>query len=243
MSFRRALAAASLLLALVVALPAAAQHGAGVQQVLQRARAATGGAAWNTLRGYHEVGSENGRPYERWVDAVRWGERIEAGAAAGKVVQGYNGFGLWWLPLSTPRPPGTETELMRRARSDAYFAAYGYYFTGRFDVRSARLGVRVSGERPYDVVRIQPVGGDARELWFERATGRLGRIVEDGTLQPKTIEFADYRRVGRLMLPFQITTYGRGRAQPDRRQLDRIDLLTPDRAMFSLPRTEPSRPR
>lgn len=243
MSFRRAFAALSVLFALFAALPAAAQHGPGVQQVLQRARAATGGAAWNTLRGYHEVGTENGRAYERWIDAVRWGERIETGASAGKLVQGYNGFGLWWLPLSTPRPPGTETELMRRARSDAYFAAYGYYFPGRFDVRSSRLGTRVSGGKPYDVVRIQPAGGDARELWFERATGRLGRIVESGANQPKTIEFADYRKVGRLTLPFHVTTYGQGRAKPDERRLDRIEFLSPDRAMFSLPRAETPRPR
>lgn len=238
MSFlRRALAALIVLLALALALPASAQHGAGVQQVLQRAKAATGGAAWNTVRGYHEVGTENGRPYERWVDLVRWGERIENGSATAEVVQGYNGFGLWWLPLSTPRPPGTETELMRQARSDAYFAAYGYYFPGRFDVRSSRLGVRPSGGRDYDVVRIQPAGGEPRELWFDRATGRLGRIVESGASRPKTTELADYRKVGRLMLPFQATTYGQGRARPDERRLERIEFLSPDRAMFSLPRT------
>lgn len=230
MSFRRRDLLALLPLALIPG-PACAQHGAGVQPVLQRARAATGGAAWNPVRGYHEVGTENGRPYERWVDLVRWGERIENG-----IVQGYNGFGLWWLPLSTPRPPGTETELMRRARSDAYFAAYGYYFPGRFDVRSSRLGVRPSGGRDYDVVRIQPAGGEPRELWFERATGRLGRTVEGGAVQPKTVELADYRKVGRLMLPFQATVYGGGRARPDQRQLERIELLSPDRAMFSLPR-------
>jgi hypothetical protein len=235
MPTRRAIPAFALLFAVSAATPAAAQHGAGVQSVLQRARAATGGGAWNAARGYHEMGVENGRPYERWVDMVRWGERVEAGAPPTRVVQGYNGFGLWWLPLSTPRPPGTEAELLRRARSDAYFAAYGYFFTGRFDVRSSALGVRPSGGRPYDVVRIQPAGGDARELWFDRATGRLGRIVETGP-QPRIVEFSDYRRVGRLTLPFQVTTYGQGRAKPDERRLERIEVTSPDRAMFSLPR-------
>ena len=229
----------ALLMALLAPATALAQHGAGVGRVLERARQATGGPrAWNELRGYHEVGVENGRPFERWVDGLRWGERIETGAGGAKITQGYNGFGVWWLPLSTPRPPGSgsDREILGRARSDAFFGAYGYFFTGRFDVRSSYLGVRPSGGRSFEVVRVQPVGGEPRELWFDRSTGLLGRTVEGRTAQPVTQEFADYRRVGRLMLPFRITTTGGGRASPDERRLERIDLTTPDRALFSLPR-------
>ena len=207
--------------------------------MLERAQQATGGVgAWNSLRGYHEVGVENGRSYARWVDALRWGERIEIGTGPQKVTQGYNGFGLWWLPLSTPRPPGSgsDQEILARARSDAFFAAYGHYFTGRFDVRSSYLGVRPSGGKSFEVVRIQPVGGEPRELWFDRSTGLLGRMVEGRTNAPRTVEFSDYREVGRIKLPFVATTYGEGRAQPSERRLEKIELVTPDRALFSLPR-------
>jgi hypothetical protein len=240
MSFRflRAFALA-VLAVLMLPMAAAAQHGAGVGRVLERARQASGGgSAWNALRGYHEVGVENGKPYARWVDGLRWGERIEVGANKDKVTQGYNGFGVWWLPLSTPRPPGSgsDQEILARARSDAFFAAYGYYFTGRFDLRSTYLGARPSGGKSYEVVRIQPVGGEPRELWFDRGTGLLGRIVEGRTAAPRTIELSDYREVGRLKLPFTTKIYGGGLAQPLERRLERIELLAPDRALFSLPR-------
>lgn len=241
MSFRFLRALLFTLLTCLLLPPAAAQaqHGAGVGRVVDRALEASGGArAWNELRGYHEVGVEGGRPYERWVDGLRWGERVETGAGPAKIVQGYNGFGLWWLPLSTPRPPGSgsDQEILARARSDAFFGAYGYFFTGRFDLRSSYLGMRPSAGRSFDVVRIQPVGGEPRELWFDRATGLLGRSVEARTAQPVTQEFSDYRRVGRLMLPFRVITTGGGRAAPSDRRLERIELLSPDRALFSLPR-------
>lgn len=240
MSFRiLRVAVVAVLAVLVLPVAANAQHGAGVSRVLERARQASGGGqAWNSLRGYHEVGVENGRPFERWVDTLRWGERIEAGSGTAKVTQGYNGFGVWWLPLNTPRPPGSgsDREILARARSDAFFAAHGYFFTGRFDVRSSYLGVRPAGGRAFDVVRIQPAGGEPRELWFDRGTGLLWRTVEVRSSYPVTQEFADYRRVGRLMLPFQVTTTGGARARPDERRLERIDLMAPDRALFSLPR-------
>lgn len=229
--------------ALAVPTTALAQHGPGVHAVLERARAAMGGGrAWNAVRGLHEVGSEGGRPYERWVDFLRWGERVETGAGAAKVVQGYNGYGLWWLPLTTPWPPGTQVELMARARSDAFFAAYGYFFTGRFDMRSTHLGARPSGGRSFDVVRIHPEFGEPREVWFDRKTGLPGRIVDGRSSQPRTLEFSDYRRVERLMLPFRTTTHGGGLARPLERKLDRIEALAPDRAMFSLPRADAPKP-
>lgn len=229
---------ALLLIPALAAVPAvaAAQHGTGVGAVLERARAAMGGGrAWNAIRGLHEVGTEGGRPYERWLDFLRWGERVETGAGPGKVIQGYNGYGLWWLPLSTPWPPGTQQELLARARSDAFFGAYGYLFNGRFDMRSTLLGVRTGGGRSFDVVRVHPEYGEPRELWFDRRTDLLGRIVDGRAQQPRTLEVSDYRRVGRVMLPFHVTTTGGGLAQPLERQLEKVEIVTPDRALFSLP--------
>lgn len=216
---------------------ALAQHGPGVGGVLERMRGATGGArAWNAVRGLHEVGTEGGRPYERWIDFLRWGERVETGVGTAKVIQGYNGYGLWWLPLSTPWPAGTQQELLARARSDAFFGAHGYLFTGRFDMRSSLLGVRPSGGRSFDVVRVHPEFGEPRELWFDRRTGLLGRMVDGRSSQPRTLEFSDYRKAGRLTLPFHVVTTGGGLSQPLERQLEKIEAVAPDRALFSLPR-------
>src|SRR5690606_1194144 len=48
------------------------------QKVLNRARAVTGGeSAWNAVRGLHETGQDGEARYERWLDPLRYGLRIE----------------------------------------------------------------------------------------------------------------------------------------------------------------------
>lgn len=216
---------------------AAAQHAAGVQGVLNRARAASGGSAWAALRGLHEMGTENGGPYERWVDAIRYGDRQESGAGSAKLTRGYNGFGVWWHPARPHGEGGPDREVLARARAEAFFAGYGYFFSGRFDVRSGYVGRRTDGRGQFTVVWIQPAGGEARDLWFDRRTGLLAKMVERGRPDPRTVELSDYRRVGRLLLPFRQVTYGGGLPRPVERTLTRVENLAPDRAMFSLPRT------
>lgn len=219
--------------------PVLAQHAPGVQGVVDRARAASGGAAWSGVRGLHETGAENGAPYERWVDALRWGDRLTLKTPNGERRQGYNGFGAWWRPNGTRNETGTDREVLARARSEAFFAAYGYYFPGRFDLRSAYVGVRESGGRKFTVIWVQPAGGEPRDLWFDQRTGLLARMVERSRPKPRTVEFSDYRRVGRLLLPFKQVIYGDELAKPLERVIERIETSAPDRALFSLPRPTP----
>lgn len=215
---------------------AQAQHAPDVKRVLDRARAASGGAAWSKVAGLHEVGSETGLRYERWVDPLRYGVRTEVQTPAGKVVRGYNGYGAWsLLPVAADRS-AEAAPVLADALSNAFFAAYGYFFPSRFDVRSAYVGVRNSDGRAFDVLRLHPNGGRAREVWFDRRTGLAGRMVETSGEKPLTVEMSDYRRVGALMVPFRYTTYGGDLPRPQVRQAEAIDVRRLDREMFSLPR-------
>src|SRR5690606_34516299 len=146
-----------------------AQVSPDAQQVLNRARAATGGAAaWNAARGFHETGQEGDARYERWLDPLRYGLRIETTSPAGKLVQGYNGAGEWRI-LPNGAPTGSIAPMvLAKIRSDAFFSVFGFYFPGRFDMRGSHLGVRQHDGRPYDVLRLHPAGGMPRELWFDR---------------------------------------------------------------------------
>jgi hypothetical protein len=214
---------------------AEAQHAPAVQRVLDRARAASGGSAWSKLAGLHETGTEGGQRYERWVDLVRYGLRSETQTPAGKLVRGYNGFGAWSLLPQGMDRSGEAAPVLAEARSDAFFAAHGYYFPSRFDLRSAFVGARTSGGRTFDVVRIQPAGGEARELWFDRKTGLPGRMVGTGP-RPVSVEMSDYRRAGSVLVPFRYTTLGGGLAAPRDRLVEAADVRRVERELFSLPR-------
>lgn len=217
---------------------AQAQNSAAAQRVFDRARAATGGAAWNSLRGLHETGVDGDVRYERWVDPLRYGLRVETHPPQGKLIQGFNGAGEWRVLASGAQTGSIARQVLAEVRSDAFFAAYGYYFPSRFDMRSSHLGVRQAQGRSFDVVRVQPAGGEPRELWFDRATGLLGRIVDHAGPRSVTTELSDYRRVGAVRMPFAYTTYGGDPTRPQVRKIDALDFKAADRALFSLPRPD-----
>jgi hypothetical protein len=229
----------ALLAALLIgffAAPAYAQHSGPAQRVIDRARTAQGGAvAWNGIRGFHEVASGGETRVERWMDPVRYGYRAETKDAAGLLVQGYNGFGEWRILADGQKTGSVDPADMAEIRSDAYFAAYGYFYTGRFDVRSSLLGVRQAQGKSFDVVRIQPAGGEPRELWFDRRTGLLGLIVDEtGPRQGRT-ELSDYRKVGRISAAHKVVHYGGARERPLELTVEVMEFPAADRVLFSLP--------
>jgi hypothetical protein len=200
------------------------------QQVLAKARAAAGGAGWNYLRGWHETGKLGTSAYETWQDPLRYGLRVEVRQADGPHVHGFNGQGAWTIDPSG-RAAGTgEPGPVAAARTEAFFGVYGFFYPGRFDAHGDYLGVRQAGGRAFDVVEAKPWSGAARQLWFDRATHLLARMVETGG---PTFEFSDYRKVGPVRVAFRIETAG----DPVRtRQIDTLTFVPADRAMFSLPR-------
>ena len=222
--------------------PVAAQSGSAVQ-VIERARAVTGGAAaWGRVRGLSETGELSGRAYRRVVDPIRYGLRVETADAAGRVLlQGYNGAGEWRILANGAITGSAARQDLAEIRSDAFFAAYGYYFPGRFDRRMSLVGVPRQDGRTFDVVRVEPAGGEPRELWFDRRTGFLGMIVDDTGPRRGRTELSDWKRVGGVMLPFTARTYGGGREQTERLSISAMTFDAPDRTVFSLPST-PARP-
>jgi len=232
---RKALAALAVW-AVVAGGVAQAQNSPAAQRVLDRARAASGGAGWNALRGLHETGQDDGQRYERWSDPLRYGARIETQTPAGKHVQGYNGAGEWRILASGVVTGSSDRGVLAQVRSEAFLAAFGFFYPSRFDVKSGLLGVRQSQGRTFDVVRVEPMGGKPWQLWFDRQTGLLGLMVEDGGGKPQTIEVSDYRRVGPVLAPFKFTTYGGALAKSRERQVESLDFRPADRNLFSLPR-------
>ena len=186
-----------LALALCAADGAQAQYSRPAQRVLSQARAATGGAGWNYLRGCHETGRQTtgedaeGQAYERWLDPLRYGQRLETREPAGLRVHGFNGGGDWQI-LPGGAVTGTiEAHALAQARTNAFFAVSAFFYPGRFDARADYVGPRVSQGQPFDVVRVTPWGGVARELWFDRRTHRLARMIDRCGAQPVGVEGSD----------------------------------------------------
>jgi hypothetical protein len=206
------------------------------ERVLTQARAASGGETWSILRGWHETGRQDGAPYEAWYDPLRYGMRVETREGAGKRAHGYNGQGDWQILPDGTSVANDDPAGVARTRTEAFFGAAGYFHRARFDARGEILGVRTDHGRSFDVVLVKPWGGAARDLWFDRRTHLLARMVDRSGPRPVTLEFSDYRRVGPIMVAFRIVSDGPG---PRERLREAVDFAPGDRALFSLPRTVP----
>jgi hypothetical protein len=161
---------------------------------------------------------------------------VETRQTAGLHVHGFNGAGDWQIT-----PTGAVTGVADRAtvvpaRTDAFFRVYGFFYPARFDARADYVGVRKAQGRVFEVVNVQPWGGRPRELWFDRRTHLLGRIVDRSGAKPVTVEVSDYRRVGPVMAAFRFVTDDGDPKDAEERQVESIDFAPVDRALFSLPR-------
>jgi hypothetical protein len=209
--------------------------------VLARGRAAAGGRGWEYLRGWHEAGRETGPTgsvaYEAWCDPIRYGLRVERQDGAGKDAHGFNGLGAWRITASGQMSGTDAPAAVAQARSEAFYRAQGFYFSGRFDAAGRYVGVRRLGGRSFEVVEVKPWNGEARELWFDRKTGLLARESARGV----TTEFSDYRKVGPIKVAFRAVTDDGTPGGRRERVIEAVDFRPADRTMFSLPREVPSR--
>ncbi|MDB5477347.1 MAG: hypothetical protein JWP49_2858 [Phenylobacterium sp.] len=230
----RKLLAAGLGLALsVLAVQAHAQgYSRTAQRVLAEARQAAGGAAWNRLRGWHEVGRRGDQRYEAWLDPLRYGMRVETREPAGLAVHGFNGLGDWRIAASGAVTGIDVTRTVSQARTEAFYDVHGYFYPGRFDARGESLGVRRAQGRAFEVVMVKPWGAEPRELWFDAKTHLLARMVDRSGGRPVAISFSDYRKVGAVRVAFRMTEEDGGMV----RELQSLDFTPIDRGRFSLPR-------
>ena len=222
------------ILAAGLAGPAAAQQGysAEVERVLARAFEASGGRGWHQLRGWREAGRRDGLPYETWIDPLRYGLRSEVREPGGLRIQGFNGQAEWRISPAGVITAVNDRATLARARTEAFFFAHLYYFAGRFDARGEHLGARRQGQHAYDVVRIQPVGGDPRELWFDQRTRLLARIVDRTGPRPAALRVSDYRKTGPVQVPFRFTPETGGGS----REREMVSFAPLERERFSLDR-------
>jgi hypothetical protein len=224
---------------LVTGLPASAQaqgYSRAAERVLSRAFTATGGAGWYVLRGWRETGRQGEAAYESWIDPLRYGLRTETQAAEGLAIHGFNGLADWRVAPDGAMSAVNDHPTVAKARTEAFFAVNGYFFRGRFDARGDYLGVRRLGNRAYEVVRIQPWGGDPRELWFDQKTRLLARILDRTGRRPSVLLVGDYRKVGPVLVPFRFAAEPSGPADPLARQRESLVFAPAPRDGFSLNR-------
>jgi len=197
--------------------------------VFARYKAATGGAHWDAVKSVRQAGALHVSGLDGDFEAtqdLRDG-RSESHYKLGSIegASGYDGHVGW------ERDPGGEVaaqdapEAIRRARTQAWLDAHGYWYPQRiaatFDAPQSR---ELDGKR-YDVVVATPEGGDPVALWFDATSHLLARVVQKESGDTATTVCDDWREAAGVRVAFHCVidrTDTAGRTDPRSRTEIRV---------------------
>jgi hypothetical protein len=200
--------ALGLLLSLSLQIQAQTQAQTDPREILARQKAASGGAAWDSVKTLHgrarvEVGGMTGTA-ESWEDVLagRFVDTFEIGPVTG--AEGYDGTRKWSQDESGEVTLSEGGDAREGSVNESYRRSFSSWYADRRPGQIATEGERREGDRVFHVLRITPQGGRPFEMWIDVATFLTDRIVEKGAVETRTTLLADYREVQGLRLPFRL---------------------------------------
>ena len=176
--------------------------------VLEKAKRASGGAAWDGLQTTHTKGTITTSGLtgtaELWEDLLkgRFADAYQLGPAFG--ADGFDGATVWSQDTSKQvrREEGGEARLA--AMDEAYRRVMGYWYPDRWQATIEYSGSKKEDGRTFHVLRITPAGGRPYDLWVDAATYLVDRTVEKASIETRTTFYSDFRDVDGVRIPFHI---------------------------------------
>lgn len=235
----------SLLLATAL-LGAPAARAEDAAALFARYKEVSGGTRWDAVKSLQATGTLNAGGLSGEFGATqdlatgRSFDHYHLGPLEG--ADGYDGAHVW------QRDPGGEVaaldapEAKRRARSQAWLDARGYWYPQRIAASYAKAEERTHDGTHYVVIVATPDGGDPLTLWFDTETHLLTRTEQRQGRDIRSTRFDDWRDVDGLRLPFHSindVTDGAGRTDPRQRSEVRVERYAVDVALndadFAMP--------
>jgi len=201
------IAAAALAASMIAATPTFAQAPDKAETLIDAAKAATGGSAWDKVVTWHETGKVVGGglqgTYESWADLTSLHDTSAYTLGPDSGSNGWDGKRAWTTDSSKEVRVETGKEAVTQAIQDAYRGAYAFYFPKRFASKREYSGTRSADGKTYDAVKITPQDAEPFELWFDPTTHRIAREVQLTGATPHTYILSDYAAFGGLQVPTQ----------------------------------------
>lgn len=208
-------------------------------KILADARNACGGAAWDRIAGWHERGriSIPGHAegsYEEWsaITSLAMAMRTEPGGAPVNHV-GTDGTISWRVLPGGAVDAGPPTGPSRLHLRDAYLSNFAYFQPVRFPATVTAGDPRTIGATVYDVVSLRPGGVEAFDLWIDRTSHRVARIVVGN----QVAELRNYRSVSGVCAPTLAIQTDGNPAHTTTLDIDSVDTAPVPKAVFAPPKS------
>jgi hypothetical protein len=186
--------------------PATAQEE--IHPFLQRLKEASG-LGWDLIgeikaNGEERVAGLHGTA--TWFQDVRTGRfAVHSDLGIKGFSEVFDGMTQWRQDASGGVHPLNSEDARARTSSDAFLVRRGY-LKPEIEASEVRwLGQRTEKNRTYSAIQITPQTGEPIEMWIDDSTHLIDRTIQIFPTSEITTRYADYRLVGSLMLPFQIT--------------------------------------
>lgn len=221
--------------------PALAQTDAAARgaALLAEAKAASGGSAWDALGGWHEsgialVGDAQGS-YDTWVDLHEFGmanHHLLGGAAQ---TRGFDGTTAWLVDGQGQLHRSQTPQDLAIARQGAYVSAWGFFFPDRFPAQRVFIGTASDGGADFDIVQVTPDGGLSMEIWIDRKTHLVSRMVNRSGPRASVAVMSDFRTIGGVLTPFVVAESDGDPRHTLELHLSTIEFAPIDPARFAPP--------
>jgi hypothetical protein len=211
--------------------------------LLAQAKAASGGSAWDRLGGWHEtgtaiVGGAQGA-YDTWCDLNRMGmanHHVVAGAAQ---TRGFDGATVWVVNAAGALKTSQAPLALATARQGAYVSAWGFFFPDRFPARRLYIGSASVDGSDFDIVQATPRDGLPMELWIDRKSHLVTRMVDRGGAKTAVAVMSDFREINGVLTPFLVAESDGDPHHTLELHIGAIDFSPIDRMRFAPPTTQP----
>lgn len=224
---------------LVVLVCASAAHASGtVDRILNRTKAAMGGAAldlvtsidWKqrvVFAGIAGTGEE--------IDDVRTGSYVQRQHLGPLTnAQGFDGNIAWSQDVKGDAWPVSDFSTLHLAATGAYLSSWSFLYRDRWPGTISYVGVKVDANGQYSELQAEPKGGFPVDIWIDTATGLVARetaIIPNG--RDVTTVLSDYRTVNGVVLPFSATTTAE--SNQTQIQTTAVSLNVPVAGAFAMP--------
>jgi hypothetical protein len=207
------------------------------EKILADARAACGGTAWDRIAGWHERGRIGipGHPegaYEEWsaITTLAMALKTEPGNAP-VGYSGTDGISSWRVLPGGKVEVGSASGPARLHLRDAYLSNFAYFQPERYPARVVAGDPRTIGAAVYDVVTVRPAGAEDFDLWVDRASHRIARIV----VGAQVAELRNYRTVSGVCAPTVSVQTDGNPAHTTTLDVDSVDTTALPKSVFAPP--------
>ena len=178
--------------------------------LLDGAKAASGGAAWDALRNQRSevrltVAGMTGNVL-RWNDIATGQSTLRFAIGPLTGASGFDGKVVWNQDGTDAPKIETDPAALELAANAAYRDKLAFWYPDRGRARIEFKERKESEGRKYDVVTIAPEGGRPFEFWIDAETRLIAQLVEREAQATRVEHYSDRREVQGVRIPFKVRT-------------------------------------